>query len=122
MATYNRLIRYLLQIEREAAMFLRLKRIATWAFAIALLFLLVALILNLFPDKAPFFINAKRLLGLAGITGSTLASSLYAEVKADELNRRRIRILNQMRWLGKKQIPASFYEDFLYDSFKDALK
>src|SRR5256885_1594341 len=122
MATYNHLISYLLQIERETAIFLILKKIGFWIFAIMLIVLFFALFQNVHSIGIPFFSGIKKILGLLGITGSTLASSLYAQLMADELSKRRINLLNRMRWFGSKEIPNSFYENLLYDSFKDALK
>jgi|LakMenEpi03Aug12_release.lakeMendotaPanAssembly.Ray.scaffolds.fasta_scaffold379096_1 hypothetical protein len=125
MATYNHLIRYLLEIEHEAEIFLFLKKIAYIFFAIAILLLISVLFNKALTDQfeeLKFFSDIEKILGLFGITGSTLASALYAQVRADELNTRRLKILCRMRWLSFKEIPSSFYEELLADSFKDSLK
>jgi hypothetical protein len=127
MATYNHLIRYLLEIEHEAEMFLFLRRIAYIFFSLAILLLLLVLlpndnVLTVNLKMLKFFCDVEKILGLFGITGSTLASALYAQVRADELNTRRLRILSRMKWLSFKEIPSSFYEELITDSFKDSLK
>jgi hypothetical protein len=125
MATYNHLIRYLLEIEKEVARFLLLKNIAFAIFALVLLLLLLVSIDKVITTNIvifKFFEDTEKILGLLGITGSTLASALYTQLRADELNNRRLKILNSMRWLGFKEIPSSFYEELLSDSLKDSLK
>lgn len=127
MKSYDQLVLYLIEIEKEGIRYKMFHRIALvmlviFVFLFCFVLIIDGFFLNTNLGWLEFIKDVEILMGLSGVSASSLATAIQSEIQMDSLRSRRMNLFLSLENSISGGISDEVHKDILVDLFKDSLK